>query len=234
MPEWSRIRKLAKKLIASDREPVAIELLRPYLDQFPEDSYMWFLYGDALRTVGRLQDAERALLVSLSLTQPVHKDVIHVRLAMVYEKQGDRELAEKHFSVALDGRNVCEMRWAWMLRGANLAVIGDLERACDCYSVAVDDPELSNEAYISLGLAYRAMGAYDRARMCLSNVGRHGTCTSEKDAADAIARGLPAPGEVESEMSDSGQSHQVDLAPSSRDEWDMSASSDEAGPRDEK
>jgi tetratricopeptide (TPR) repeat protein len=165
----------------------AAELLSPYLRHRPGDGYAWFVYGDALRAIGLVHEAERALLQSQELcpTQPWPR----VRLGMLKEQQGHRESAELDFAGAAEDRDVARAGWFWVIRGTNLAAMGQFRAAESCHRTALRCPDAdAGEAYLNLGYVLRAQGRYTEAEEAFEACLRASPGNAEAgDAIDSIA-----------------------------------------------
>ncbi len=145
-----------------DHFAATAELLSPYLQHRPGHGYAWFLYGDALRAMGLVHEAERALLRSQELcpNQPWPR----VRLGMLKEQQGHRESAEQDFAAAAKDKDVRRAGWFWVIRGTNLASMGQFSQAEACHRKALRCADAdAGEAYLNLGYVLRAQGRYVEA-----------------------------------------------------------------------
>ncbi|NOR37964.1 MAG: tetratricopeptide repeat protein [Candidatus Thorarchaeota archaeon] len=61
-------------------------MIRERIEYTPEDSRAWYYLGSFLRTHGKLQKAEEALVMSLEL-EALNPDAL-VHLALIYDKTG--------------------------------------------------------------------------------------------------------------------------------------------------
>ena len=150
--------------LAYDRNQFAAtaELLSPYLRHRREHGYAWFIYGDALRAMGLVHEAERALLQAHDLCPNQRWPL--VRLGMLKEQQGHRESAEHDFALAAKDKDVARAGWFWVIRGTNLAAIGQFARAEACQRKALRCADAdAGEAYLNLGYVLRAQGRYIEA-----------------------------------------------------------------------
>jgi tetratricopeptide (TPR) repeat protein len=159
------IREKAKAAYKDGFEPAVIELLAPYLCRVTDDAYGWYMYGDALRIVGRSQEAEVALLhaAELDLSKRVH---VCVRLAHLYKECHRCADAERYYSEAISDPEWKDVGWLWILRGCNLAAWGRYAEAETCHRKAMEmecgDCD-NDEAWLNIGLVLRAQGRYAEA-----------------------------------------------------------------------
>ena len=153
---------LASLAYDQDHFAATAELLSPYLRHRPAHGSAWFLYGDALRVMGLVHEAERALVRSQELCP---KQVWpRVRLAMLKEQQGHRESAEQDFAAAAGDAEVAQAGWFWVVRGTNLAAMGQFGQAEVCQRMALQCADAdAGEAYLNLGYVLRAQGRYHEA-----------------------------------------------------------------------
>jgi lipopolysaccharide biosynthesis protein len=86
---------LARRARHSDNDEVAARFYRDALRRQPDDAPSWVEYADLLESIGRLTEAEYALLTALSFDGP-NPDTQH-RLGRVLQAQGKRERAEKAY-----------------------------------------------------------------------------------------------------------------------------------------
>jgi tetratricopeptide (TPR) repeat protein len=145
-----------------NRFAATAELLSPYLRHRPGHGYAWFLYGDALRAMGLVHEAERALVRAQDLCpkQPWPR----VRLGMIKEQLGHRESAEVDFAAAAKSAEVARAGWFWVIRGTNLAAMGQFQQAEACHRKALRCKDAdAGEAYLNLGYVLRAQGRYMEA-----------------------------------------------------------------------
>lgn len=184
----SEMRQSAKDAYRDDREPVVIELLTPYLIHKPADAYAWHMLGDALRVVGRFLESERALLRALELAPDSKRCAVCSRLAQLYNDMGRYADAEHYYSDLTADSEWTGLGWLWVMRGANLAILGNYELAEKCHRKAttLGDVDL-DEAWLNLGLVLRAQGRYEDAisalRKCLQ---LDSTCTGAEEAVKSM------------------------------------------------
>lgn len=142
-----------------------VELLQPYLQLRPNHGRAWFIYGECLRVVGRSQEAMDALLKALELAPEQIKSNILGRIGFLCRQHRAPVEAEKWFKQATE-KSLKPLGWAWILRGANLAILGEYERALECYQEALNLEEIDrDEVFLNRGLVLRAMKRYHEARL---------------------------------------------------------------------
>lgn len=145
------------------RESHVVELLSQYVQHKPSHQYAWLLYGDALRVLGRFQEAQPALKKALQLSSEDQRDIVCARIGMLYENQRSRAEAEEWYKLALQNAGK-QLGWLWVFRGANLAAMEQYEEALACHRRAILTEDVDeDEAYLNLGLVFRAMGRYEEA-----------------------------------------------------------------------
>ena len=162
-----RLRAKVKWAYGKDLEPFVAEALSVYLVHRPNDGYMWFVYGDVLRVLGRYSEAIDALNEAIELAPAKHHYLVCARMAYAHNGAGRREEAERWFAKSVENRNGVMPGWIWLLRGGNLAQLGRFEDAIACYrnALAVKSDESIDECEVCLniGLAHRAQRRYDAA-----------------------------------------------------------------------
>jgi tetratricopeptide (TPR) repeat protein len=161
-----QIRATAIAAVNEDREAAAVELLHAYLKHRPGDGYMWFRFGNALRLIGLVHEAEHALLTALETAESKHSGWILRELALVQTHSGRLAEAEQSFAQACNDPEVAAHGATWILRGANLASATQLQAAEDCHRRALtfhDENVDRDEAYLNLGYVLRAQGRYAEA-----------------------------------------------------------------------
>jgi len=140
-----------------------VELLQPYLQLRPNHGQAWFLYGECLRIVGRSQEAMDALLKALEFAPEKIKSNIFGRIGFLCRQHISPLEAEKWFKQATE-KPQKPIGWAWILRGANLTIMGEYEKALDCYQEALNLEDIDrDEVFLNMGLVLRAMKRYNEA-----------------------------------------------------------------------
>jgi len=113
--------------------------------------------------LGRSQEAMDALLKALEFAPEQIKSTIFGRIGFLCRQHISPMEAEKWFKQATENTQK-PIGWAWILRGANLAVMGEYERALDCYQEALNLEEIDrDEVFLNIGLVLRAMKRYNEA-----------------------------------------------------------------------
>ena len=181
------LRELAKINSDADRDPFVVEVLPTYLKQHSTDSFAWFLFGDALRVVGRFREAQRAFFRALENAETDNKPRIWIGLAMVCSSRGFRSKAEKWFACVGATNYVNCLDWFWILRGANLAEWGRFEEAEVCHRRAIQLNELNAEAYLNLGYVLRAKRMYSDASAAFQKSHDLEPSDETKKAIDSLA-----------------------------------------------
>ncbi len=140
-----------------------IELLGPYLQKRPNHVYAWYLYGDALRVVGRFEEAIKALKKALPKTPILFRSYVCARIGMAYEGSYSPGLAEKWLKRATE-KEICDQGWAWVFRGCLLASAGKFPEALFAHREALKQINVDKEeAHLNIGYVLRAMGRYAEA-----------------------------------------------------------------------
>ncbi len=154
----------AKEAVSSDKNPIAVELLGPYLAECEDDGLAWYLYGDSLRVVGRFEEAKSALEKALCLTPSNKQYGVQVRLGCLFVDMGCFKEAETWFLKATQSKVGKKKGWIWIHRGTNLVVLNNFDSAEDCYrkALASDDVDIE-EAYLNLGYLFIAQRKFQEA-----------------------------------------------------------------------
>jgi len=163
--DWlDELLRQAKMAHEQEREAVVAELLGPYLKQRSDDSYAWFLFGDSLRVMGLADEAERALLRAVELSESADW-VLQVTLAHLYRDNGKYVEPERWFELAAADESAAEQAWFWVLRGSNLSSHGQFKQAEKSFrqAIALQDDN-RDEAHLNLGFVLRSQGRYLEAR----------------------------------------------------------------------
>jgi len=161
---FDQLLESAKKFANDDKDPIASEILEIYLKNSPENAYAWFLFGDTLRVIGRFNESEKALLKALKIAPIERKYLVQIRLALLYSDSGKFNKAEFYFNKASEDNYFENFGWFWLLRGTNYSAMNNLEFAEECYlkAIKLKDGDV-DEAYLNLGLLYRAQRKYKKA-----------------------------------------------------------------------
>ena len=146
-----------------DTDVHIVELLSVFVKFEPHRGAAWFHLGDALRTVGRLREAEEALLTAADLASGSHRFSVYARIGMLMTDRGSPSDAEKWFRVATSEPG-CP-GWVWVLRGENLLRGESYRLAKSCLETAlISEDSDKDEVFLNLGLLERAQRRYEEAR----------------------------------------------------------------------
>jgi tetratricopeptide (TPR) repeat protein len=146
-----------------DTDVHIVELLSVYVKVDPHRGVAWLYLGDALRTVGRLQEAEEALLKAADLAPSSHIFEAYARMGMLMTDRGSPSEAEKWYRSATSAAE-CP-GWVWSLRGANLSHAESYRLAKSCLETAFITEDVDkDEVLLNLGLIERAQRRYEEAR----------------------------------------------------------------------
>lgn len=168
-------------------EVLIVELLRPYLKLRPDHGSAWLLYGDALRIIGRSSEALPVLKKALDMAPETEKYHIYGKIALLHETYISPIEAKKWYELATE----CEtesLDWLWLLKGANLAVLGEFEKGISCFQKVIGlNTDLKDEAFVNMGLAYRAIGQYKKA---INSLNQAIEINPDNEEAKSILEGL--------------------------------------------
>jgi tetratricopeptide (TPR) repeat protein len=173
---FERVRALAE---APETDVQIAELLSVYVRFEPGKGMAWFYLGDALRSIGRYQEGEEALLKAVSLAPDTARFGVYARIGMLAAKRWSAAEAEKWYRLATAEAG-CP-GWIWCLRGANLIHMETYGLAKTCLDAALkSDDVVIEEVLLNLALLARAQRQYAQARSLLQEALR-----IEPDYADA-------------------------------------------------
>jgi len=162
---FDRARALSDK---PDTDVHIVELLSVYVKFESQNGIAWFHFGDALRNVGRLEEAEEALLKAVDLAPKTSRFAVYARIGMLMAKRGSPSEAEKWYRVATSEAG-CP-GWMWCLRGANLLRTQAYRLAKSCLETAlISEDVVKEEVYLNLALMERAQRHYEEARKHLND-----------------------------------------------------------------
>ncbi len=152
--------------IARGRVVTGLEICRFMLAQSPQDAFLLSVYGDSLRRVGRLMEAEDALLAVKDADGPNARRA-QLHLGELYESSGRFNDAEPRFrrAIELDPSSTV----ARIFLGGMLASAGRINEAIEIHASATQCTGDVDEAYLNLGHCHRALSDYDTA---IKNYGR--------------------------------------------------------------
>ena len=146
-----------------DSDVHVVELLSVYVKLEPHRGIAWFHLGDALRIVGRLQEAEEALLKAADLAANSGTSPAYAQLGLLMTDRGSPSEVEKWFRAATSAA-LCP-GWVWSLRGANLSRAESYRLAKSCLETAFITEDVDkDEVLLNLGLIERAQRRYEEAR----------------------------------------------------------------------
>ena len=149
-----------------DMDVHIVELLSVYVKFEPQrerGADAWFYLGDALLTIGRLQEAEEALLKAADLAANSGTSPAYAQLGLLMTDRGSPSEVEKWFRAATSAA-LCP-GWVWSLRAENLYRGGSYELAKSCLETALTTEDVDKEeVFLNLGLLERAQRRYEEAR----------------------------------------------------------------------
>jgi tetratricopeptide (TPR) repeat protein len=182
-----------------DHDAQVVELLGQYLElspqhEFrPEHHYGWTLFGAALSGIGRAKEALPVLMQAFEYAPEESKGHVASRIARLLEEYASPRQAKKWHKVATD---CCSPRegWAWVFRGANLAVLCEFKNAIRCYEKAIEINASCDidGAWLNMGYCYRALREYDNAKLCFQQALAVSTKNKEARTALRALKSMPA------------------------------------------
>jgi tetratricopeptide (TPR) repeat protein len=153
-------KRAADSLDAFGPSAAALEFFRLLVQIDTHKAITWFNYGDSLRAVGRLIDAERALLTARELAPERRRFAVDARLAMVASQRGAPGDAEHWFQLATEDEE-CE-GWVWVLRAINLINMEAMPLAKECLKTARERGNVDlDEILLNDALIERHAGNYE-------------------------------------------------------------------------
>ncbi|GHU19750.1 hypothetical protein FACS189475_07510 [Betaproteobacteria bacterium] len=164
------ILSLAKKFYGKKgSEPHVAELLCHYLKFHKDDINVRRIYGNELRILGRHKESLRELTGIFNKAQGRNKFDIAFIIAECIGNCESWRKAKKWYDIATNLGNELEIDkgWLWVLKGVNLARLGEFQEAIACYKTALDKTDVDkDEVFFNLGIAYRSLREYDEAIKC--------------------------------------------------------------------
>ncbi|HEX4795580.1 MAG TPA: tetratricopeptide repeat protein [Humisphaera sp.] len=155
---WEQIRS------SPDTPATRLQLLRRFLEEFPEFGTAWHSLGFELTDISRFDEAEAALRKALSLKTQGHYFVM-TDLGQLFRRKGDFATARQCFDRAIEYKP--DDAHAYIYCGGMLARLGEFaeaeamhRRATQCSDGCID------EAHHNLGLVLRAVERYPEALEC--------------------------------------------------------------------
>jgi Flp pilus assembly protein TadD len=141
------------------------ELCEHYLDEFPDDGYIWALYGEALTRRARFDDARRALDTANGLLiDDGYKAVVYGFRGHLLTHLGDYASAEQWYRHAAD---LAPTNGGWQLYiGVTLRHQKRNHEAEACYRKALTLEGERDEFLLNLGYVLQARGDFEGAAQC--------------------------------------------------------------------
>ncbi len=140
---------------------------------------------------GRFRESEHALLRALELAREDKRIAVCSCLAQLYNDTGRYAEAEQYYLQLVVHEDWQEQGWVWILRGGNLALLGNYELAEFCHRQATTLVDVhADEAWLNLGLVLRAQGKYSAAKRALKKSLRLDSCCADTRKALKSLRGI--------------------------------------------
>ncbi len=155
--------EMKQKIIAARRKgnnAEEMELLRLYLHENPDDSVRSLHLAEALRTLGRSEEAGR-LLLSLPDRLNAGRYPPALALGVLYQQKCMPDEAERWFRKAAELNPGTGGTWALM--GIFYMSVGQLDMAHAAFESGLQTKEGVDEAHVNLGNYYRAVADYSSA-----------------------------------------------------------------------
>jgi tetratricopeptide (TPR) repeat protein len=160
-PSLDEIRRRIDLANKDGRNALLAELLYFYLSRRPNDTYRRFLYGDTLRAIGRLDEAEEVLLGMKGVpTRRAHQ--VQMSLGRLYEALAKPTEAERHYRRAAELAPHSTV--PWVLLGSFLSGRGQLKEAITVLGNGLQAEGDRDEVLLNLGNCRRALRDYAAAR----------------------------------------------------------------------
>ena len=149
----------------SERAFDAIASYRAGLSLDEDAASMYNKFGTALRSIDRLDEAERAFCQALEMD--AQNTEMHYNLALTYEKQNklDKALTEFTKTIELDPKHL----EALISLGRVYEEQGEDQRAISAYQRAIKVDPRAKEAHMNLGNMLVKYYMYDKAVICYRN-----------------------------------------------------------------
>ena len=161
--QLDELRTRIREAEAKDRPATATELLRVYLARAPSDQFYRYLYGENLRILGFLSQAEEMLhSVELEAVPENKRYLVELSIAKIYEAQGDLNLAEEHYAAAT--RATPRSTVPWVFFGGFLSVQGRLREAIEILTRGLTAEGDTDEVHLNLAKCARGLGDFAGAR----------------------------------------------------------------------
>jgi tetratricopeptide (TPR) repeat protein len=155
-----------KEIRAYDDLPACqIELLKAFLQDFPDNAAAWRILGRTLSDVSRFDEALGALNRSLELAESRRRIFVYCDLGELCRDRGDDASAEQWFHKAIDHDPSDAQGYIYL--GCMLARLGRLSEAEETHRRAtLCQKGCIDEAWHNLGLVRRAQGRYEESAAC--------------------------------------------------------------------
>ena len=153
---------------ADDSRALQIELCKLFLRDYPDHGPTWSVYGRALASLSRFDEAEAAVRRAMELSRPQSLVFRLTDMGQLFRDKGDTAAAERWFRKAIDQEP--DRTQGYIYLGAMLARLGRLAEAEEAHRRATLCPKgCVDEAYHNLGLVLRALERYDEALACFES-----------------------------------------------------------------
>lgn len=144
-----------------------IELMGEFLKWRSDNPNSWRIYGEALKNIGRNQEALQAFGQALEFGQDSkdNKTLVFYQLAEIHKDFSSRVTAEKWYQKAIN-ESVKFYGSIWNARGINLLILGDSSMALDCFKKVIQSqsPNIQKEfSFFNQGMVYQSLREYENA-----------------------------------------------------------------------
>lgn len=146
--------------LKANQTSTCLELLRSMRLQGTCNGFWDFLYGESLRKLGLLDEAEGVLLRVYNSGYE-GQDIVETSLGKLYDSRLDFQTAEEWFRKATLSRP--ENTGPWVYLGVFLLGRNRIGEAIDTFSKGLSAEGNLDEIYVNLGLCYRLLGQYELA-----------------------------------------------------------------------
>jgi tetratricopeptide (TPR) repeat protein len=155
-----------KEIEAAEAAPAyQIELLKAFVQDFPDHAAGWRRLGSELTELSRFDEALAALQRAQNLADPRYLVFVYCDMGQLFRHRGDDASAERWFRLAIT--HDPDDTHGYIYLGGMLARRGRLTDAEDLYRRAVRCGKgCTDEAWHNLGLVLRALERYIDALEC--------------------------------------------------------------------